>query len=73
MARNYTVETINYDSEGEMFYGERPIERPINEEDEALLQIGHYVLAAIDEPNFSVLCKVMNLTDDNVLLRRLSE
>lgn len=73
MARNYTVETMDFDSEGKMSYGERPIERPINEDDEALLQIGQYVLAAIDEPNFSVLCKVMNITDDTVLLRRLSE
>jgi hypothetical protein len=68
MARNYTVEVPDY-IDGKICTSEQPIERPITEEDEETLQIGQLILAAIDEPNFSVMCKVMEISETDVRLR----
>lgn len=67
MARNYTVEVPDY-IDGEICTSEQPIERPVTEEDEKTLQVGQLILAAIDEPNFSVMCKVLEITDTDVRL-----
>lgn len=67
MARIYTVEVPDY-IDGEICISEQPIERPITEEDEETLQIGQLILAAIDEPNFSVMCKVLDISDSHVRL-----
>lgn len=67
MARIYTVEVPDY-VDGEMCVSEQLIECPITEEDEATLQIGQIILAAVDEPNFSFPCKVLEITDTHVRL-----
>jgi hypothetical protein len=67
MARNYTVVVPDY-IDGEICSSEQPIERPITEEDEETLQIGQVILAAIDEPNFSFPCKVLDISDTHVRL-----
>lgn len=73
MSRSYVVEAMTFDANDDMVYVKQPIERPITEEDESLLVAGQYILAPVTVPNVSVLCKVMEITPDLVLLRRLAQ
>lgn len=73
MSRNYVVEEMTF-VEDNPVYVQRPVERPITEEDEQRIAVGEYILAEVtDTPNVSVLCKVMDITADSVLLRRLAQ